>query len=39
MQDSLVNYTQMIVDGCWQVVDIKDNFNWPENDIINSYIK
>lgn len=39
MQDSLVNYTQMIVDSCWQVVDLKEDFIWPENDLINSYIK
>lgn len=39
VQDSLVNYTQMVVDSCWQVVDIKDEFMWSENDLVNSYIK
>lgn len=43
VQDSLVNYTQAIVDSCWQVVDIKEDetnpYIWPENDLINSYIK
>lgn len=39
VQDSLVSYTQMVVDSCWQVVDIKDDYSWTENDLINSYIK
>ena len=39
VQDSLVHYTQMVVDACWQVVDIKENFVWPENDLVTSYIK
>ncbi len=39
VQDSLVSYTQAVVDSCWQVVDIKEEFSWPENDLINSYIK
>lgn len=39
VQDSLVSYTQMIVDSCWQVVDLKDSFAWPESDLINSFIK
>ena len=34
-----MNYTQMVVDGCWQVVDIKDTFAWPDNDLVNSTIK
>jgi dynein heavy chain, axonemal len=39
VQDSLVNYTQMVVDSCWQVIDIKDTFEWPESDLINSSLK
>lgn len=39
VQDSLVNYTQMVVDSCWQVIDIKDTFEWPESDLINSNLK
>lgn len=39
VQDSLVNYTQMVVDACWQVIDIKDTFVWPEDDLVTSYIK
>ena len=39
VQDSLVNYTQLIVDSCWQVVDLKEQFSWPDTDLINSYIK
>jgi dynein heavy chain, axonemal len=39
VQDSLANYTQMVVDSCWQVVDIKPDFIWPDTDLINSDIK
>ena len=39
VQDSLVNYTQMVVDSCWQVIDIKDSFEWPEADLINSTLR
>lgn len=39
VQDSLVNYTQMIVDSCWQVVDLKEEFAWNDQDLINSSIK
>lgn len=39
VQDSLVNYTQMVVDSCWQVIDIKDTFEWPESDLISSNLK
>jgi dynein heavy chain len=39
VQDSLVAYTQAVVDSSWQVVDIKEDFAWPENDLVNSYIK
>lgn len=39
VQDSLVHYTQMVVDACWQVVDIKPSFNWPDDDLVHSDIK
>ena len=39
VQDSLVNLTQMIVDSCWQVADMTDEFRWPNNDLMNSNIK
>lgn len=29
----------MVVDSCWQVIDIKDTFEWPESDLINSNLK
>lgn len=39
VQDSLVHYTQMVVDACWQVVDIKEDFQWPDEDLVTSSIK
>ena len=39
VQDSLVHYTQMVVDACWQVVDVKDTFVWPGDDLVNSSIR
>ncbi len=39
VQDSLVNYTQMVVDACWQVVDIKESFVWPDDDLVHSNIR
>ena len=39
VQDSLVNFTQLVVDSCWQVIDIKNDFAWPENDLLNSNIR
>lgn len=39
VQDSLVSYTQMVVDSCWQVKEIQEEFEWPDKDLMNSNIK
>jgi dynein heavy chain len=39
VQDSLVHYTQMVLDACWQVVDIKESFVWPDDDLVHSSIR
>jgi len=39
VEDSLSNYTQFVVDSCWQVIDIKNDFSWPENDLMSSTIR
>lgn len=38
IQDSLANFTQMVVDACYSTVEVKEDFVWG-GDIINSPFK
>ncbi len=38
VQDSLVNFTQMILDACYATLKVKDDLVWGE-DVINSPFK
>lgn len=39
VQDSCQNYVRMITDACSPVLHMKEDFQWPQNDLINSPYK
>jgi hypothetical protein len=39
VQDSCQNYVRMITDACTSVLQMKDDFKWPDDDIIHSPYK
>jgi hypothetical protein len=39
VQDSCQNYVRMITDACSPVLNLKEGFKWPQNDLINSPYK
>ncbi len=39
VQDSCQNYVRMITDACSSVSRLKEDFKWPQNDLINSSFK
>jgi len=38
VQDSLENYTQMIIDACVAVKDLKTTMKWPGNILVSPYL-
>mgnify|MGYP007096994251 FL=1 len=39
VQDSCQNYVRMLVDACTPVLNMKEDFKWPADDLINSPYK
>jgi hypothetical protein len=39
VQDSCQNYVRMITDACSSVLHMKEDFKWPQSDLINSPYK
>jgi dynein heavy chain len=39
VQESCQNYVRMIIDACSNVLHMKEDFKWPNNDLIHSSYK
>lgn len=39
VQDSCQNYVRLVTDACIAVLQMQDDFKWPQNDLINSAYK